>query len=308
MPRAQQARPDVRSVHYAPPERYGFAVEVVDADELRDRVARIPDRGIERVDFPFLLYVHRGRTTHMVDFETFVCGPGACLLVRPGQVHRFGAERSWEGAMVILHADLLEPRPRTSAPGSQGAADPLDLPTYLQVAEPSRAAIVETLHRMRQDALRAAAPEAVNALLRAQFGVLLTRLGLEQTVQSGRHGVDPIALDRHRAFRRAVEQHFRRWHKASSYAGALHCSVRTLNRATVQVTGLTAKAHIVDRTMLEARRLLVHTTLPVSTIGSQLGFDEPTNFVKFFHREAGVTPGQFRGRHVAAEHPDPRQL
>jgi AraC-like DNA-binding protein len=298
-PQAAPARPDVRPVHYAPPDQYPLAIEMIDAHELRDRVARIPDRGIERVDFPFLLYVHDGQYRHMVDFETFECRSGSCLLVRPGQVHRFGDEQGWDGWMLILHADLLGPRPRTSSShGADDLVDPLDLPTHLQASEPTRAAIVETLRRMRLDASRADPPRAVNALLRPQLQGLLTRLQLEQTGQSGDITVDTVALERHRGFRHAVEQHFRRWHKASNYARELHCSVRTLNRSTVQITGQTAKAHIVDRIMLEARRLLVHTTLPVSTIGSQLGFDEPTNFVKFFHREAGATPGHFRAHHT----------
>lgn len=296
---APTARPNVRPVHYAPPDQYPLAIEVIDAHELRDRVARIPDRGIERVDFPFLLYVHDGRYTHMVDFGTFECRSGSCLLVRPGQVHRFGDEQGWDGWMLILHADLLGPRPQTSSPRElDDLADPLDIPTHLQASEPTRAAIVETLRRMRLDASRADAPRAVNALLRAQLQVLRTRLQLEQTGQSGDITGDDVAIERHRDFRHAVEQHFRHWHTAATYARELHCSVRTLNRSTVQITGQTAKAHIVDRIMLEARRLLVHTTLPVSTIGSQLGFDEPTNFVKFFHREAGATPGHFRAHHT----------
>lgn len=57
---------------------------------------------------------------------------------------------------------------------------------------------------------------------------------------------------------------------------------------------MTAKAIIAARINLEAKRLLVHTSLPVGTIAEQLGFDEPTNFGKFFKREAGCTPAAFR--------------
>jgi AraC-like DNA-binding protein len=38
----------------------------------------------------------------------------------------------------------------------------------------------------------------------------------------------------------------------------------------------------------------------VATIGDQLGFDEATNFVKFFRREAGLTPGAFRARQASS--------
>ena len=71
--------------------------------------------------------------------------------------------------------------------------------------------------------------------------------------------------------------------KATASASAWHA-----------VTGVGAKAFLTNRIVLEARRLLVHTRAPVATISEQLGFDEATNFVKFFRREAGVTPGAFR--------------
>jgi AraC-like DNA-binding protein len=38
--------------------------------------------------------------------------------------------------------------------------------------------------------------------------------------------------------------------------------------------------------------------LPVSVIANRLGFDEPTNFVKFFRREVQKSPGEFRGEYT----------
>jgi AraC-like DNA-binding protein len=34
--------------------------------------------------------------------------------------------------------------------------------------------------------------------------------------------------------------------------------------------------------------------MPVSSIAEKLGFDEATNFSKFFRREVGCTPAEFR--------------
>lgn len=44
----------------------------------------------------------------------------------------------------------------------------------------------------------------------------------------------------------------------------------------------------------QAKRLLAHSTLAVSAIGLELGFSEPTNFVKFFRHCEGLTPAAFR--------------
>jgi AraC-like DNA-binding protein len=60
------------------------------------------------------------------------------------------------------------------------------------------------------------------------------------------------------------------------------------------VTGRTAKQAVDGRVALEARRLLACTPLPVAEIGRRLGFAEPTNFGRFFHREVGTSPGAFR--------------
>jgi transcriptional regulator GlxA family with amidase domain len=63
--------------------------------------------------------------------------------------------------------------------------------------------------------------------------------------------------------------------------------------------GMTAKAFIAARIVLEAKRLLVHTDLSVATIAEKLGFHEATNFSKFFRREADSTPAEFRRRQLA---------
>ena len=51
---------------------------------------------------------------------------------------------------------------------------------------------------------------------------------------------------------------------------------------------------IAARIVLEAKRMLAHTGLPVGTIAQTLGFEETTHFSKFFKRVADLTLGEFR--------------
>ena len=95
---------------------------------------------------------------------------------------------------------------------------------------------------------------------------------------------------------RALLGEYRRWHGVARYASQLGCSEKTLNRATRAVADLSAKALLVGRIVLEAKRLLAHSAAPVAAIAADLGFEEATNFVKFFRRETGLTPGAFRAR------------
>jgi AraC family transcriptional activator of pobA len=48
--------------------------------------------------------------------------------------------------------------------------------------------------------------------------------------------------------------------------------------------------------LLEARRLLRYTDKPAFAIAQELGFADPAYFGRFFRRESGVTPRQYRLR------------
>ena len=107
------------------------------------------------------------------------------------------------------------------------------------------------------------------------------------------------AMQRFRRFQQLVEERFAQSHQVADYAHRLGYTEKSLARAVTASTGVTAKSFIAARIVLEAKRLLVHTDSSVAAIAEQLGFDEATNFSKFFRREADSTPAEFRRRQRA---------
>ena len=129
------------------------------------------------------------------------------------------------------------------------------------------------------------------ALLRHQLAVLLLRLALPGV----RRGRPPRAeAETFHRLCREVEHGYQHTRRVEDYAAQLGCSVRTLTRACLAVTGRSAKQVIDERVALQASRLLAATDEPIARIGRRLGFTEPTNFGRFFTREVGVSPGAFR--------------
>ena len=59
-------------------------------------------------------------------------------------------------------------------------------------------------------------------------------------------------------------------------------------------TGQTAKEFIADHLLVHAKELLNDLTLSVSQVSSQLGFEYPQHFVRFFKRHTNQTPSQYR--------------
>jgi AraC-like DNA-binding protein len=293
-------RARVKPVVYTPPGDYPYGVELVFSDELRRRVELHDARGVERVDFHCLIYVSSGRYRHMVDFEHFECGAGSVLLVRPGQVHRFGDLAGWTGWMIVFRSEELPttggPEPRAHAMESFRRL--ADAPPLVVLPASSRRVVTATVTQMAEDAALAAPRPLVGALLRRQLEALLLRLELAHPQSSAEPAAAPEALVRLRHFEALVEREFRRWHGIGRYARRLQCSEKTLARAALAIRGRTAKALLTDRRALEAKRLLVHSATPIAAIAEALGFEEATNFVKFFKRETRVTPGAFRRQHL----------
>lgn len=92
----------------------------------------------------------------------------------------------------------------------------------------------------------------------------------------------------------AVEDKFKTIKSVARFAGLMVVSEKKLNKATATTLGKSPKELIDERIILEAKRMLVHTNSSIKEIGFDLGFDEPTNFIKYFRKHEAKTPVAFR--------------
>ncbi|MFJ8582820.1 helix-turn-helix transcriptional regulator [Micromonospora sp. NPDC093277] len=240
------------------------------------------------LDADLLILVTGGHGRAELDFRALPCRPGALLRARPGQVLR----------CLGPQLDATVVRWGTGTLNGLGV-DPEAVPAYRQLAGEDEDAVISEVTQLAVDAERHAGVPAATALLRHQLAVLLLRL----TLLPGAPGHAPRPeTDTFKRLRREVERGYPHTRRVEDYAGRIGCSVRTLTRACLAVTGRSAKQMIDDRVALQACRLLAATDESIAGIGRRLGFPEPTNFGRFFTREIGVSPGAFR---AAREQPLP---
>lgn len=91
-----------------------------------------------------------------------------------------------------------------------------------------------------------------------------------------------------------IENHYREHQTCQFYADALCTTPIGLNRACKAVADKSAGDLIQDRLALEAQRMLIYSSAPVSLIAYELGFADPAYFSRFFKRRIGTTPSVFR--------------
>ena len=130
-------------------------------------------------------------------------------------------------------------------------------------------------------------------MLIAYLSVLLTYLS---RLYSEQHKATEISPERTllKNFQAKVNESFQELHEVGDYAAMLHISAGHLSEVVKMHSGKPAIKHIHERLTLEARRLLFHTDHSLKEIAFTLGFSDPSYFNRFFKRETGQTPSDYR--------------
>ena len=137
----------------------------------------------------------------------------------------------------------------------------------------------------------------------ARYGLvescLAITLALASSLEATAHQEDAAAsrdIARIARLNQLIGMHYREHLPVEFYAKELGVSVTHLNRITKAQTSRTMNELLSDKIISQAKRDLVFTFLTAQEIAYALGFADPAYFTRFFAREAGETPRQFRDR------------
>ncbi|WP_369393456.1 helix-turn-helix domain-containing protein [Streptomyces sp. CG1] len=267
----------------------GVGIQIGPMGTDRTWHADAPLHRVHRIDFHVVMLFTGDPVRHMIDFAEYEAGPGDLLWIRPGQVHRFSRTSEYRGTVLTMQPGFL-PRATVEATGLYR----YDLPPLLHPDPPRLAALQAALDQLRREYEDTATlPLSLHtAVLRHTLTAFLLRLAhlAASSAEATRQQTDSTFT----RFRDAVEHGFATNHSVSAYADALGYSRRTLVRAVRAATGETPKGFIDKRVVLEAKRLLAHTDMPIGRVGVAVGFPDAANFSKFFQLHTGQTPVGFR--------------
>lgn len=216
---------------------------------------------------------------------------GPQVLVVPQMcIHGFKFARNAGGQVITLAYPLLDKIDQQLGNGLAA----LTRPSIHQLGDDEQSAHVKLAFSLIDSEYKRDAPYR-NLLLESLLGTILVWIARNSASspqeppraigRSGRHFA---------AFCQMVEESYSRHYPVAWYAAQIGITAAHLNVLCRDAANQSALELIHQRVLLEAKRNLVYTSMTVSVVSYTLGFSDPAYFTRFFKRQTGLSPKDFR--------------
>jgi AraC family transcriptional regulator, transcriptional activator of pobA len=241
--------------------------------------------GVHRHDFYEVLWFTsvQPQQAHYIDFNKYPIAPNQVFLLLPDQVHSMD-QRDKTGFLMAISRDFFE-----RLIGNDIFKLFKHSTNFSVVIPDCDLTVLTTLTDLiRTEYESQKRPAILESYLRSWF-LHCIELQRETADQPSRDPRLQMLLE-------SIENNYRRQRKADFYANELSLSAKRLNELTRESFGKTISQMINERLILEAKREIGYVRKPIKEISYELGFSEPAYFTRFFGKQTGYAPEDFRRR------------
>jgi AraC family transcriptional regulator, transcriptional activator of pobA len=240
-------------------------------------------------DFFVIVLFTKGSGVHEIDFTRYTIRPGTLFLLNPGQAHHWTLSKDADG-IIFFHTreffdrGFVSQRLRDLPFFNSAHNSPMVRLKAGDLAGPL--SLFRAILKEYGDQ-KAMKKERLLSLVHLLY-IHLARLYTPQAVLKS----EPY-LSKLRQFEDLLDLHFKQAKLPSYYAGLMHISERHLNRICRTCLNKSPTDLIMDRNVLEARRLLMDNKATMAEVAMQLGYDDQSYFSRLFKKRTGQTPSEF---------------
>lgn len=243
-----------------------------------------------------ILFLEAGAEV-MVDFQEYTLEQDALFFIKDGQWYKF----SGKGTLLYYNRDFYCVQIHDKEVACDGLLynNVYDIPVVFLDAVTS----VQT-RQLLQEIKNEAISEESN--MEEMIRIFLKQLIIRSTrMWKKAHDLADSSVAQEvefiRKFSQLVEAHYTTHHNVADYADMLNITPKALSKRISRHSPKSPNDIIKERIILEAKRLLIHTTLSVKEIGYKLGYEDPAYFVRLFTNQVDTSPLLFRKKYTEGE-------
>jgi AraC family transcriptional regulator, 4-hydroxyphenylacetate 3-monooxygenase operon regulatory protein len=241
-------------------------------------------------------FIDAGESHFYIDDQVYHSQGPCCFLTPPSVPHSFMTEPGVSGYVLTLHESLiwqlLHDSQHTHLEAERLQPIAIELRQLDQNGRKQWQRLIQTLETLQDEWNGEASDKqfAIETLVRLLL-LQLIRLAPEA---SESQMVNSEELRQFRRFSELIEREFRNRWPLGKYCSAIGVCESRLNHICQRVANCPPKRLIHDRMLQESKRLLLYSSHTINDIGFQLGFTDPSYFSRFFRKQTGLTPRDFR--------------
>ncbi|PSH68770.1 AraC family transcriptional regulator [Phyllobacterium brassicacearum] len=244
-----------------------------------------------------ILYLRGGTGDAVFNGEVHAILPPVMIAIPAKYAHGFRFSKDMDGVVITMAASRFGALGRSFVDAEIGKWFSTPHLVLLHQTEGDRGFLAQTLEKLCQELMQGGLFHADLVEVHLRTAMLMAARITAAGQPEFNAGVEINA--RMKALDALVNRHLRDHHPAEFYAGHLGISVTHLNRIVKAATGQSTNALVASRLIDQAKRDLVFTTTHIKQIAYDLGFNDPAYFSRFFTRQTGSTPRQYRAEQHA---------
>ncbi len=255
-------------------------------------ITPLPTDTPHRHSYYEILFIEEGQGIHEIDFHSFpISGPGLHFLT-PGQVHLIHSSKPCQGYILAFSAEFYSFHCPNLALKKLPFFQPLQKQPIIAIDETERSYIHNLMENMVTEYL---APKPDQSIIGKYLGIILHKSSIlsqnKMTAGINTNGKQSELIGR---FQEMVEKNFLKIHEVQTYAKELDVSPDYLSKTIKRHLLISAQDYILEKLLLEAKRLLVFTQLTSKEIAYHINIEDPSYFSRIFKKKTGHTPNDYR--------------
>jgi AraC family transcriptional activator of pobA len=279
-------------IHHFEGKALPFDIAKLNALTMKEyESARLPHRH----NYYEIFIFYKGGGKHYIDFNTYKIEDHSMHFISPGQVHLIRRAVGCTGFVITFPDELFVTASDKNVLNQVALYDNDDGNPIVNCTSAEMAQIKQQVQHLNQEVGN---PGILSLeLIKMHLNIILIKANRFFTAKKADNDTpNPMVSGKVfvKQFKTLIDEHYAQLNEVGQYAELLAVSSGYLNDAVKKATGFTASTHIHQRIALEAKRLLYHSEYSVKEISFMLGFDDPAYFGRFFKKQIGQTPGDFR--------------
>lgn len=244
---------------------------------------------LHRHDFFFILVIETGEGEHEIDFIPYKVVNNSAFFLRPGQVHQLKLKAGSKGFLVEFNSEFYHPKEKSSRLRLRKVSNK----SYCKL-EASRFKKLQTLLTSMLDEFNAR-EEGFEYIIKSSLDIFFIEFVRESSTPKEVTSVANLySQERFEEFLELLDKHIATNKQVANYTDMMNLSPYQLNEITKSSIGKTASELINEHILLETKRYLLATPNQIKDIADQLGFEDPSYFIRFFKKHTGRSPQEFR--------------